>query len=325
MKNLFLIGLGVMFLASSCSEYKTLPQYVSVEKLNNLTPGMNKLSVANTLGVQPYDAFHATESGCELYSYKYLHRKQEVNPDRAEDPGSLRGNTPVYEDMNDVYIFFESGELSRVMTDNSATNKTFVKSLEQICEGPIYGCTDMEALNFNDEAGEDDGSCEFCPCDYYKNPDYDAERECGEQCLPYDDGSEDDEDEEEEEEECSLCDVVQNATGEVTLNINASSMTTGGTSAKSAGRSGNASSTPARSIAGNRAISGKKKSVDLPSITRGAPGASDLSRSRNKKLEKLEAQLAKSEEKDAKRGKESRQTKLIKKAIEKIEAREARG
>ena len=114
MKNLFLIGLGVMFLASSCSEYKTLPQYVSVEKLNNLTPGMNKLSVANTLGVQPYDAFHATESGCELYSYKYLHRKQEVNPDRAEDPGSLRGNTPVYEDMNDVYIFFESGELSRV-------------------------------------------------------------------------------------------------------------------------------------------------------------------------------------------------------------------
>ena len=46
---------------------------------------------------------------------------------------------------------------------------------------------------------EDDGSCEFCPCDYYKNPDYDAERQCGEQCLPYDDGSEDDEDEEEEE------------------------------------------------------------------------------------------------------------------------------
>ena len=103
--------------------------------------------------------------------------------------------------------------------------------------------------------GEDDGSCEFCPCDYYKNPDYDAERQCGEQCLPYDDGSEDDEDEE-EEEECSLCDVVQNATGEVTLNINASSMTTGGTSAKSAGRSGNASSTPARSIAGN---SGEKR------------------------------------------------------------------
>jgi len=64
-----------------------------------------------------------------------------------------------------------------------------------------------------------------------------------------------------------------------------------------------------------------KKSVNLPSITRDAPGASDLSRSSNKKIKNLEAQLAKSEEKDAKRGKESRQTKLIKKAIEKIEAR----
>lgn len=320
MKNLFLIGLGVMFLATSCSEYKTLPQYVSVEKLNNLTPGMNKTSVANTLGVQPYDAYHGTESGCELYSYKYLHRKQEIDPERKEDPGSLRGNTPVYEDMNDVYIFFENGELSRVMTDNAATNKDFVATLEQACEGPVYGCTDQEALNYNEDAQEDDGSCEFCPCDYYKNPDYDAERQCGEQCLPYDDGSEDDEDEE-DEEECSLCDVVQNATGEVTLNINASSMTTGGSSAKSSSRFGNAAPAPARPAVGNSGKSGKKKSVDLPSITRDAPGASDLSRSRNKKLENLKAQLAKSEEKDAKRGKESRQTKLIKKAIEKIEAR----
>jgi hypothetical protein len=307
-----------MLLATSCSEYKTLPQYVSVEKLNNLTPGMNKVSVANTLGAQPYDAFHGTESGCELYSYKYLHRKQEIDPNRKEDPGSLRGNTPVYEDVKDVYIFFENGELSSVMTQAAATNKDFVATLEQSCEGPVYGCTDQEALNYNEDAQVDDGSCEFCPCDYYKNPDYDAERQCGEQCLPYDNGSEE---EESEEEECSLCDVVQNATGEVTLNINASSMTTGAGSSNSSVQSRNGSPTSARSILGNAANSGKKKDIEVPSIKRNAPDASDLSRSRNKKLENLKGQLAKSEERDAKRGKESRQTKLIKKAIEKIEAR----
>ena len=201
MKNLFLIGLGVMFSSDFMLGIQNPSPIRQRRKAEQPDPRNEQDCRSQTrLACSLMTPIHGTESGCELYSYKYLHRKQEVNPERKEDPESLRGNTPVYEDMNDVYIFFESGELSRVMTDNAATNNDFVMSLEQSCEGPIYGCTDEEALNYNEDAQEDDGSCEFCPCDYYKNPDYDAERQCGEQCLPYDDGSEDDEDEEEEEE-----------------------------------------------------------------------------------------------------------------------------
>ena len=123
MKNLFLIGLGVMFSSVFMLGIQNPSPIRQRRKAEQPDPRNEQDCLSQTpLACSLMTPIHATESGCELYSYKYLHRKQEVNPDRAEDPGSLRGNTPVYEDMNDVYIFFESGELSRVMTDNAATN-----------------------------------------------------------------------------------------------------------------------------------------------------------------------------------------------------------
>jgi hypothetical protein len=307
MKNPSIWALGsILLLITSCSDFKTLPQYVSVEKLNSLSSGMNKETVANELGAEPFDAFHGTESGCELYSYKYLHKKQEINPERKEQPSSLRGNLEVYEDVNDVYLFFNDGKLSNVVTADASADPDFVAELQNACEGPSAGCSDPEALNYDEDAIEDDGSCEFCPCDYYKNPDYDEERGCGEQCLPIN-PVDDEANAEDDAESCSLCDVVAQATGDVNLTI-----TSGDFSGRGVAKASTSSNTKAVNIP---SLGRKKKS------SQGQKSSKDASKSKSKKLEKLEAQLAKSIEKDSKKGKESRQTQLLRSALAKLSER----
>ena len=310
MKNPSIWALGsILLLITSCSDFKTLPQYVSVAKLNSLSSGMNKETVANELGAEPFDAFHSTESGCELYSYKYLHKKQEINPERKEQPSSLRGNLEVYEDVNDVYLFFNDGKLSNVVTADASADPDFVAELENACDGPSLGCSDPEALNYDADAIEDDGSCEFCPCDYYKNPDYNSERGCGEQCLPINPVS-DEANAEDDEESCSLCDVVAQATGDVNLTI-----TSGDFSGRGAAKASQSSPTKSLNIPSfgrnKKASDGQKASNE----------SKDMSRGKSKKIEKIEAQLAKSIEKDSKKGKESRQTQLLRSALAKLSER----
>ena len=52
-------------LLASCSEYTVIPQYVSVQELNSLEAGMTKAKVVESLGAEPFDAFHSSENGCE--------------------------------------------------------------------------------------------------------------------------------------------------------------------------------------------------------------------------------------------------------------------
>ena len=47
----------------------------------------------------------------------------------------------------------------------------------------IRGCVDSLALNYDETANTDDGSCEYCPCDYIMNPDYDPNKACNEPCI----------------------------------------------------------------------------------------------------------------------------------------------
>ena len=309
--NRFLTLLGSLAILATvgCSEYTTVPQYVSVEKLNLLDPGMDKSAVSKALGALPYDAYHSTESGCELYSYKYLHKKQEIKPEKKEDETSLKGNEAVYEDANDAFLYFEEGKLTSIITANADHDREFVADLDKACQGPIRGCTDAEALNYDEEADEDDDSCEYCPCGFYMNPDYDEKRECGERCLPEEVEDEDEAD----EEDCSLCDLVQTANSNVTLNVTAGSAVSTSRNVKSGRKASGSlnSRNAAKDDKANRMVSKGSKSKS----------ASELSRSANKKLEKLQAELAKSEKKDRKRGKESKKTKLLKAAIAKIEAK----
>jgi hypothetical protein len=147
-----LLLFSVIALLGSCSEYVILPQYVSVEKLNALEAGMSKEAVSVSLSVDPYDAFHSTENGCELYSYKYLHRFQEINPQNLNEKGALRNNIIVYDDESDAFLYFEDGKLKDLIVTDAKVDHKFVSNLITTCNGPVSGCTSMDALNYNTSA-----------------------------------------------------------------------------------------------------------------------------------------------------------------------------
>ena len=49
---------------------------------------------------------------------------------------------------------------------------------------------DPQSINYNEEAIVDDGNCEYCPCDFVKNPNYDKNKAAGScqannlKCIP---------------------------------------------------------------------------------------------------------------------------------------------
>jgi len=292
-----LIILSGMVLMCSCSEYVLVPQYVSVEKLNALEAGMSKEAVSAALSVAPYDAYHSTENGCELYSFKYLHRYQEINPRNKTQRGALRNNVTVYDDENDAFLYFENGLLRNLIIAGAKVDHDFVSDLITACNGPVSGCTDSNALNFNDNAIIDDSSCEYCPCDYVKNPNYNINNECEEECIPV--GT----DETDNTEDCSLCDVINGSNENVTINISTSAPW------------GNSSGNQSGNTSGNIAISSHNNS---PANTKG--GGSKKLDKLNKNLEKLQAELEASKTRDSKKGKKSKRTELLELSIEKIES-----
>ena len=63
---------------------------------------------------------------------------------------------------NNVTITSESGDVLLTGTLESGSEGTLSFSLNFDGEcGPIYGCTDQSAVNFNPDANEDDGSCQY--------------------------------------------------------------------------------------------------------------------------------------------------------------------
>jgi hypothetical protein len=279
--------LSVAILLGSCSEYVIVPQYVSVEKLNSLEAGMSKEAVSSALSVDPYDAYHSTENGCELYSFKYLHRYQVINPKNKNNRGALRNNVVVYEDENDALIYFENGLLRDLIVAGGKADHDFVAHLITTCNGPVSGCSD-------------DGSCKYCPCDYYKNPNYNSNNECEEECLPVDNTAEVTVD---TTDDCSLCDVIKGSNGNVTINVSTTAPW------ESSGQS-------------NSNVTSASSNVISSSKTQGTPsntGSSKKAQKLNKKIDKLKAELETSKQKDSKKGSTSKKTQLIEKSIENLE------
>ena len=68
---------------------------------------MTKNRVANTMSVDPFDAYHALEDGCELYSYKYVLNDQKIDPKLKNRKEGLSGNQDHYTQPKDVYVYFE--------------------------------------------------------------------------------------------------------------------------------------------------------------------------------------------------------------------------
>lgn len=286
-KTIQLLLISTAIMLASCSEYVLVPQYVTVEKLNALESGMTKEAVSASLNVDPYDVFHSTENGCELYSYKYLHRFQEINSKNKHNRGALRGNTLVYENESDAFLYFEDGKLKDLVVDRAKVNHKFVESLIESCNGPVEGCTDYTALNFNAAAVIDDESCEYCPCGFYKNPNYNPKNACEQECLEIE--------VEEEEDDCSICDVIKESSGDVNISVNTTAPW------GSEGKKGNGG-------------------INIPTISTGMPAMPSVSSNSggSKKLDKLQKQLQASREKDAQTGKTSRKTLLLEKQIERL-------
>ena len=292
MKNIkkIIYFFSLLLFVSSCSfsERITLPQYVTVETINSLQNGMSKTEVANKMSIAPFDAYHSLQSGCELYSYKYVLNDQKIRPIDKDKRSGLKGNQAHYTQPKDVYVYFKDNRLVDIITDLGIGQGTdlsdFGSTRESSCAGPIFGCMDATALNYNNDANKDNGSCEYCPCDQMKNPDYDPVRNCGDKCIPIEsivgntNAIEDD---------CTLCDIVKNASANTTINVT--------TVAPWEGASANQGSNTSNSKSSSKAI-GKAQ----------------------KKLEKLNKALAKSKTKDAKKGKISKKTKILQKVIDKL-------
>jgi hypothetical protein len=286
-KKLVYFFLLLLFI-SSCfiSEKVTLPQYVTVEKINSLQNGMTKTEVANKMGVAPFDVYHASENGCELYSYKYVLNDQKIRPVDSDRRAGLRGNQAHYTQPKDVYVYFKNNRLVDIITDLGLEHGTeldaFGNILEASCTGPS-GCTDVEALNYNKDATSDNGSCKYCPCDHIKNPDYDPIRKCGDICIPINQPQAKSED-----DDCSICDIVKNASSNTTINV---TTVAPWEETNQSSRTSNSESN-----------SNDKK---LASI--------------EKKIAKLNKSLSKSKAKDTKKGKVSKKTKYLQKALEKLQ------
>ena len=162
------------------------PYYVTVKQLNVLEIGMTKNQVSKKLSVPPYDVFHSLENGCELYSYRYKHKDHEVNPKEVETKNGLNGGQDYYPNKaaGDVFLYFKDNQLVDLVTESYQTYTDFGKTLEPLCSiESIEVCMDVNAINYNENAKFDNNSCEYCPCDFVKNPDYDENCSNSKKCV----------------------------------------------------------------------------------------------------------------------------------------------
>jgi hypothetical protein len=100
-------------------------------------------------------------------------------------------------------------DLERLLND--------VEKVSDLCtEKGLRGCTDPMSINYNPDAIVSDGSCEYCPCNYIKNPNFNpnqAVSECNSKCVPADGGKKDD-------KGCSNCDIIEKLSNSANVNLN---------------------------------------------------------------------------------------------------------
>jgi len=226
----FLIYINIsllLFFAASCKLNKSsyVAQHVTTEQLTNLEPGMNKdqaLSVFS--GIFPFDIMMGTDAGCEVHIYKYFKPSRKIAPFNLQREEYLNTGRKIYEKSSEALVYYQDGKVVLVSTEGNKGkfNKITDKRAADIkaCAGPVRGCTDPTALNYNPDATEDDGSGKYCDCGSISNPNYNPKRplsDCNQPCLKLEkesSGSEGD--------DCSLCDMIK-AGEKVNLNINMNS------------------------------------------------------------------------------------------------------
>jgi hypothetical protein len=187
--NILLFSLIILFLAS-CKTI-VIPNYTTVDGLSQLEPGMNKDEVLKTLNnVYPYDIYNGEKYSCEVHQYKYKHPYQKISEKMKTKREGLRGNLEKYLRGGDAYVVYKDGALFSVHTNEKAYMASLlvsINNIENTCNPPapiIRGCMDSTSLNFNPDAVEDDGSCEYCACGYKKNIEFNPKRPIADCNLP---------------------------------------------------------------------------------------------------------------------------------------------
>ena len=234
MKKITLIMITALFL-NSCITFKTVPNFVSSKELAALTIGTSKSQVKINLGnTSPYDILAGWSQDCEVHQYKYKKSSHKLRKKEETLESGLSSGKLQYDKPEDAYLVYKNGKLSTLITD---AGKKGLESLmddalvvkEACSEKGLAGCMDPASLNYNKEAVISDGNCEYCPCDFVKNPNYDKNKPAAScqtnnlKCIPVKkpvDNTVKKPVEAEKKKECTDCDIIERIASNPNAKIN---------------------------------------------------------------------------------------------------------
>ena len=205
--NIGLLSFIISIIFVSCA---TIPQYTTVEKLTSLKPGVSKDKVIELLGIYPWDVYAMQDDACEAYLYRYKHPAHKILfIDESKEGGLTRG-AKNYTGKEYAKLIFRDNKLETVFSDNGSKDYQplvfAMEDMDKACDNLdgllVYGCTDPNSTNYNDEANMDDGSCDYCECGYILNPEREVNPNCP-PCIPSE------ETKSANEKECNNCDIIE--------------------------------------------------------------------------------------------------------------------
>ena len=246
MKKITLIMITALFL-NSCITFKTVPNFVSSKELAALTIGTSKAQVKINLGnTSPYDILAGWSQDCEVHQYKYKKSSHKLRKKEETLESGLSSGRLQYDKPEDAYLVYKNGKLSTLITDAGKKDLESlmddVVGVKNACsEKGLAGCMDPESINYNKDAVISDGNCEYCPCDFVKNPNYDKNKPAAScqtnnlKCIPVkkpgDNGvkkpGDNSVNEADKKNQCTDCDIIEkiasNPNANITINLGSNS------------------------------------------------------------------------------------------------------